>query len=51
MPRRSDVDCLLEELRRLDPDEVYADVLAKGLPMLRPKAAAKNGRKAADAGE
>jgi glucose-6-phosphate dehydrogenase assembly protein OpcA len=51
MPRRTDVDCLLEELRRLDPDEVYADVLAKGLPMLRPKPAAKNGKKAADAGE
>ena len=48
MPRRSDVDCLLEELRRLDPDEVYAETLAKGLPMLRPKAPAK---KKADAGE
>jgi glucose-6-phosphate dehydrogenase assembly protein OpcA len=41
MPRRSDVDCLLEDLRRLDPDEVYAETLAKGLPILR----GKGGRK------
>ena len=34
MPRRSDVDCLNEELRRLDPDEVFADVMTKGLSLL-----------------
>jgi glucose-6-phosphate dehydrogenase assembly protein OpcA len=43
MPRRSDVDCLLEELRRLDPDELYAEALAKGLPLLRPKQSKKSG--------
>jgi glucose-6-phosphate dehydrogenase assembly protein OpcA len=31
MPRRSDVECLTEELRRLDPDELFTDVLTKGL--------------------
>jgi len=36
MHRRSDVDCLIEELRRLDPDELFADVLTKGLPALHP---------------
>lgn len=35
MPRRADVDCLMEELRRLDPDEVYSEVLTKGLELLR----------------
>ncbi len=34
LPKRSDRDCLAEELRRLDPDEVYADVLTKGLTRL-----------------
>ncbi|MFC7402437.1 glucose-6-phosphate dehydrogenase assembly protein OpcA [Citricoccus sp. GCM10030269] len=32
LPRRSDQDCLAEELRRLDPDEVFGDVLVNGLP-------------------
>lgn len=32
LPRRSLQDCLTEELRRLDPDEVYGEVLASGLP-------------------
>ncbi|MDQ1294316.1 MAG: hypothetical protein QG608_2199, partial [Actinomycetota bacterium] len=34
MPRRSDSDCLAEELRRLDPDEVFSEVLARGLPLV-----------------
>jgi glucose-6-phosphate dehydrogenase assembly protein OpcA len=34
MPRRSDVECITEELRRLDPDELFADVLTKGLAVL-----------------
>jgi glucose-6-phosphate dehydrogenase assembly protein OpcA len=34
MPRRSDVECITEELRRLDPDELFTDVLTKGLPAL-----------------
>lgn len=28
---RSDADCLAEELRRLEPDEVYGEVLVRGL--------------------
>jgi glucose-6-phosphate dehydrogenase assembly protein OpcA len=32
LPERSLRDCLAEELRRLDPDEVYAEVLAHGVP-------------------
>ncbi|BCT76144.1 glucose-6-phosphate dehydrogenase assembly protein OpcA [Sinomonas cyclohexanicum] len=32
LPRRSLQDCLTEELRRLDPDEVYGEVLSTGLP-------------------
>jgi glucose-6-phosphate dehydrogenase assembly protein OpcA len=39
-PRR-DRDCLAEELRRLDPDDVYADVVTKGLALLRKPAPAK----------
>ncbi len=29
---RSDADCLAEELRRMEPDEVYGEVLVRGLP-------------------
>lgn len=32
LPHRSDAECLADELRRLDPDEVYQDALTKGLP-------------------
>lgn len=32
--RRELVDCLADELRRLDPDEVYAETLTKGLVRL-----------------
>ena len=32
LPRRTDQDCLAEELRRLDPDEVFGAVLHRGLP-------------------
>ncbi|MFC8304913.1 glucose-6-phosphate dehydrogenase assembly protein OpcA [Specibacter sp. NPDC057265] len=34
LPRRSLQDCLAEELRRLDPDEVFGEVLTKGLAKL-----------------
>jgi glucose-6-phosphate dehydrogenase assembly protein OpcA len=34
LPRRSLRDCLAEELRRLDSDDVYYDVLRKGLPLV-----------------
>ncbi|GGL94015.1 glucose-6-phosphate dehydrogenase assembly protein OpcA [Nakamurella endophytica] len=34
LPRRNLRDCIAEELRRLDADEVYADVLATGLGLV-----------------
>ncbi|RIJ71008.1 glucose-6-phosphate dehydrogenase assembly protein OpcA [Nakamurella silvestris] len=38
LPRRVLRDCIAEEMRRLDPDDVYADVLAKGLSLVSDKA-------------
>jgi glucose-6-phosphate dehydrogenase assembly protein OpcA len=38
LPKRSDQDCLAEELRRLDPDEVFGDVVVHGLPLTDLKA-------------
>jgi glucose-6-phosphate dehydrogenase assembly protein OpcA len=35
LPKRLDRDCLAEELRRLDPDEIYHAVLTEGLTRLR----------------
>src|SRR5690606_26375594 len=35
LPRRTLRDCLAEELRRLDPDDLFGDVLQRGLPKLR----------------
>ncbi|NHA69696.1 glucose-6-phosphate dehydrogenase assembly protein OpcA [Phycicoccus flavus] len=32
LPHRGDAECLADELRRLDPDEVYEDALTVGLP-------------------
>lgn len=34
LPRRSLQDCLAEELRRLDPDEVFGEVVTEGLTKL-----------------
>jgi glucose-6-phosphate dehydrogenase assembly protein OpcA len=34
LPRRSLRDCLAEELRRLDPDDLLGDVMLRGLPQL-----------------
>ncbi len=34
LPIRSLSEALIEELRRLDPDEIYGEVLTKGLPRL-----------------
>lgn len=48
LPRRTLRECLAEELRRLDADDIYADVLAKGLAQLNAapagKAATRPGR-------
>lgn len=35
LPRRDVAECLAEELRRLDPDEVYHEVLVEGLELQR----------------
>ncbi len=37
LPRRSLRDCLAEELRRLDPDEVFGEVITMGLPRTNSK--------------
>jgi glucose-6-phosphate dehydrogenase assembly protein OpcA len=34
LPRRSLRDCLADELRRLDPDELYGEVISRGLALL-----------------
>jgi glucose-6-phosphate dehydrogenase assembly protein OpcA len=36
LARRTDSDCLAEELRRLEPDEVYGDTLVRGLARVIP---------------
>jgi glucose-6-phosphate dehydrogenase assembly protein OpcA len=37
LPHRSDAECLADELRRLDPDEVYEEVVTKGMRLLAGK--------------
>ncbi len=50
LPRRSLRDCLAEELRRLDPDDLFGEVIQKGLPRLgapshtRPIATVQSGK-------
>jgi len=39
LPRRGLQDCLAEELRRLDPDEVFGEVLTEGLPRIAQRSA------------
>ena len=36
LPRRTAAECLAEELRRLDPDEIYAETLIGGLDKVKP---------------
>ena len=43
LPRRSLRDCLAEELRRLDPDDLFGQVLTEGLPALAGQAAKGTG--------
>jgi glucose-6-phosphate dehydrogenase assembly protein OpcA len=55
LPRRRLSECLAEELRRLDADEVYSRALLKGLPRLekasRPKASRRTTEKVEEAQE
>jgi len=34
LPRRNLRDCLAEELRRLDPDDLFGEVVQRGVPQL-----------------
>jgi glucose-6-phosphate dehydrogenase assembly protein OpcA len=43
LPRRSLRDCLAEELRRLDPDDLFGEVVQRGVPSL--PAPARKGQK------
>jgi glucose-6-phosphate dehydrogenase assembly protein OpcA len=38
LSRRTLAECLADELHRLDPDEIYAETLTRGLDMLSPRA-------------
>lgn len=35
LPHRLDRDCLAEELRRLDPDDIFGEVVTKGLALVK----------------
>ncbi|MDH6236924.1 glucose-6-phosphate dehydrogenase assembly protein OpcA [Cryobacterium sp. CG_9.6] len=41
--RRSLRDCLADELRRLDPDDLYGEVITRGLPLLENAVPSKTG--------
>jgi glucose-6-phosphate dehydrogenase assembly protein OpcA len=43
LKRRSLRDCLADELRRLDPDELYGEVITRGLPQLDDVVAQRTG--------
>ena len=47
LPRRSQTECLSEELRRLDPDDVYGDVLTAGVPLFDRRATERSGAESA----
>ncbi len=47
LPRRGLRDCLAEELRRLDADDVYAEVLTKGMALVAKYAESKTADRAA----
>ncbi len=49
LPRRGLRDCLSEELRRLDADEVYAEVLTKGMALVAKQAATADAKAPASA--
>lgn len=43
LPRRSLRDCLADELRRLDPDELYGEVITRGLTLVSQRTADDEG--------
>ncbi len=45
LPRRNLRDCLAEELRRLDPDDLYGEVIRKGGPRVEGWAPGTTGAK------
>ena len=45
LPRRNLRDCLAEELRRLDPDDLYGEVIRKGLSLLQATSSGAESRK------
>ncbi len=47
LPRRTLRDCLAEELRRLDPDVLYGEVMTTGLPRFLSETASTKGTSAA----
>ena len=49
LPRRSLRDCLAEELRRLDPDDLFGEVVQQGVPQL-PAPAKKSAKTSAKKG-
>jgi glucose-6-phosphate dehydrogenase assembly protein OpcA len=51
LPRRRLAECLADELRRLDPDEIYAETLTKGLTTVLSRGTAKTAAEAVAAGE
>lgn len=51
LPHRSDAECVADELRRLDPDEVYEEVMTKGMRLLEGKGKAKTASEAVADGE
>ncbi|HET7280371.1 MAG TPA: glucose-6-phosphate dehydrogenase assembly protein OpcA [Dermatophilaceae bacterium] len=51
LARRQTAECLADELRRLDPDDVYRDTIVKGLPKILGKARTKTASEAVAEGE
>jgi len=51
LPHRSDAECLADELRRLDPDEVYQEVMIEGMRRLAAPSKGKTASEAVAGGE
>lgn len=51
LARRKSAECLADELRRLDPDEIYEETLVRGLPRILGKSHSKTAAAAVAEGE